>query len=846
MRFITTRNALVITLLALFFGSAVPLYANWVAPKSPPPTCNPEDPGCDAPIHTGASSQFKKGSFGVGIFPTATLDVNGQIKIRGGNPGTNKVLTSDASGLASWQTPTGGNFVDTDTLQLVTDRGNFTNKSIQTNGLWSNGNVLIDGSVGIGTMSPTAKLELWGQNQLFYSGTASNNFKTGRNSNENFSFLVSDGDGTITYDQDETDSTNHNLIFNIDSTTAGQRDYIFKNNGTEIVRFQKTGNVGIGTIAPTSKLEVAGRIQATDIKLTNGAGDRKVLTSDANGLASWQTPTGGNTYTADSSLVLIGTIFGLNKTNISNCTGATQKIIWDNTAGTLVCSTDQQGGTFTDVDTLQSVTGRGNTTSAPITVNTGGTSVSTGLTVAQGNVALGSITPTAKLDVDGQIKIRGGTPGTNKVLTSDANGLASWQTPSTLSEADTLQSVTGRGRTTDQIITTAGLWLRGGNAVVDGSVGIGTPAPSATKLDVAGSFRGIADNTYFGFDAGSDRFGFVKKYGSYGKLAYGSTATFAIAQSNTTSILPGSSYTDRLVINSAGNIGIGTSNPATKLTISGSGRGDILRIDNSDYSFSTRLNGEQIAIHNGYTGSGWARNLLQLENAVSSVDFGLGGYGSGQTFTRAYIGKAYDNAWQTWLPNGDVGIGTVAPGAKLDVAGRVQATELKVTGGMPTGGQVLTAVDSTGLARWQTPTGGGGTTYTTNNGLTITNNTVLGLNTLNIATCTAANNKKIVWDTTNNRLNCDTDQTGTFTDTDTLQSVTGRGAITDRSIKTNGLWSTGSVLVDSANGTPTAGIKLEVREGPIKATGGLIIETRTAAQGNPTSPATGRMWLMTQ
>jgi hypothetical protein len=38
-------------------------------------------------------------------FPTATFDINGDIKIRGGSPAINKVLTSDAGGKASWNTP---------------------------------------------------------------------------------------------------------------------------------------------------------------------------------------------------------------------------------------------------------------------------------------------------------------------------------------------------------------------------------------------------------------------------------------------------------------------------------------------------------------------------------------------------------------------------------------------------------------------------------------------------------------------------------------------------------------------------------------------------------------------
>ena len=78
-------------------------------------------------------------------------------------------------------------------------------------------------------------------------------------------------------------------------------------------------------------------------------------------------------------------------------------------------------------------------------------------------VSIGNITPTAKLDIDGQIRIRGGSPGANKVLTSDANGLASWQPASG-----------------------GGYWAANGNDIYNtntGNVGIGINTPG-TKLEV--------------------------------------------------------------------------------------------------------------------------------------------------------------------------------------------------------------------------------------------------------------------------------------------------------------------------------------------------------------------------
>ena len=53
------------------------------------------------------------------------------------------------------------------------------------------------------------------------------------------------------------------------------------------------------------------------------------------------------------------------------------------------------------------------------------------------------------------------------------------------------------------------------------------------------------------------------------------------------------------------------------------------------------------------------------------------------------------------------------------------------------------------------------------------------------------------------------------------------------------------LIVENGNvgfGTLTPTTKLEVVGGPIKATGGLIVETRAS---DPASPATGALWLIT-
>lgn len=51
------------------------------------------------------------------------------------------------------------------------------------------------------------------------------------------------------------------------------------------------------------------------------------------------------------------------------------------------------------------------------------------MVIKSGNIGIGNINPTAKLDIAGSIKITDGTQGVGKVLTSDTSGQASWQNP---------------------------------------------------------------------------------------------------------------------------------------------------------------------------------------------------------------------------------------------------------------------------------------------------------------------------------------------------------------------------------------------------------------------------------
>ena len=423
--------------------------------------------------------------------------------------------------------------------------------------------ILNNGNVGIGTTSPVSKLDVRGRTDVNIGGEGLY-FKAGgdtANNGRSLEFSSSSNNGSF--------GALHTI-----NAISGNGVIALATSSSERMRIDNSGNVGIGTDSPTAKLEVDGNVKIGDG--TTGA----TFTKSGNDFLIQGVDVDGNAWNsihlkADS---LTGLYIEKDTNNVgigTDSPAATLDVASSNPSIRITNTTNPLGngtvGSF-EFFTKDSSTGATRTVSSIVCDNNAGSSVPEGELVF--NTSLGGggspvATEKMRIDATGNVGIGTTSPiGMLSVVNPQANS-NTW-TPTNkpdlwVSNAGTSNSYYALG-----VTTSSGDVLAVTNA---GNVGIGTASPNQlleikkTSGEVA--VRLHADHTsvpsaVIEFMRGtSDTWG-GDAYTDW-KIGALSTADFAITSKDTTR-----GEIERLTIDYAtGNVGIGTTSPASRLGVSG-------------------------------------------------------------------------------------------------------------------------------------------------------------------------------------------------------------------------------------------------------------------------------------
>ena len=486
-----------------------------------------------------------------------------------------------------------------------------------------------NGNVGIGTISPSQKLEVNGAVKI-------GDYTLPSTDGTNGQFLKTDGSGSVSWADENIISTG---VQDTDGDTkiqveesADEDNIRFDVAGTEAVVIDENGKTTIGSGSSGTKMELAGLATEGTLKINGGDGQ-----------------SGSGNYTQIA--------FGFNGTdNYPHFLRTRHNSSITNNAIEFYTGDGTQNGVFP-------------------------TNATHGMTITNGKVGIGTTSPAALLN------IKGSNSSVKGLLIENENGNAdTWFHYSDGNNYITGDGETGSGHTIFRS-------FEGGNTTEhmriqsDGKVGIGTNSP-ISLLHIDGnnsSVGGIRIENSNGRSVShlpnTNGINYIT-----GDAQFGDGHTIFRSDD-------GSTYTEHMRIQSDGNVGIGTSNPGTKLEITGTNSIGILKLDGGDNSSGAN---DYVQIAFGYNNtddySHFIRSRHSSTSANNAIDFYTGdGTQNGVFPTNSVHGLT--------ITNGKVGIGTTSPSQILEVNGAIKIGAYTLPSTDGTNGQFL-KTNGSGSISW--------------------------------------------------------------------------------------------------------------------------------------------------
>ncbi len=527
----------------------------------------------------------------------------------------------------------------------------------------TNDNVSFPGNVGIGTTSPTAKLHVLGTTSSIPAlGGAPSALQLGGSSYGTLFSTLTSGSGVIQQGRVDGQATSYNLLIQ----PVG-------------------GNVGIGTTSPGSKLHVTGEIRAYDNANTYYARlfansswgyfntnapkiyINKEIQVDTGLIGSYnedlQLRTEGTTrifVEKDNGNVGIGTTTPQSILHIykSNSGGVGGELRLDNNNSAVANKTrivfDDGNGNSTSAERAAIVCEtENNPYMGQLQFQTGIGSLSTKMLIqGNGNVGIGTTSPDDSLHVSqGSNSFRGITiEGTSPALyLNDTEATNAYHIAANGDYLYFLEDSNKSGSYNNILA----FWNPSNNFIFNtGNVGIGTTNPSA-KLEVSDSANDLQ------MRVGSLTAGISPYIRLQGKNTANTTNYYAdieLDAENGKLIFkdPGTSGgtigQSPMVIDSSGNVGIGTTTPTAPLHVDGGTASEVLKIE-ADANPYIR-----------WVQSGIDVGFLQFSNNnayLSNISAG------------SFFFRTSNTDRMVISSSGNVGIGTTVPSNKLEVAGTI-------------------------------------------------------------------------------------------------------------------------------------------------------------------------------